>query len=660
MLPGLILSPGTLTGTEALQAEGVISAEPEQQWLEAMEGIVAMQRAQAVQENATNEIGPDELAAAQLEIYRQEAQDGQEDTGSQHSSPARDNTSPAFDHYDHGHYGSPSSAYGPDDYEGHDDDSFQRYIITHGLSIDEIEWSSVSDMTDLEEMEMNEREIVSTAPDMEKYNRSRRSRKPRPPRRFKTIITRIRPKLEAAITDVTPAEEDAALERERKRRKKGQAWLNSMKALAQARREAKARHEAGLPPPDFTLPPTSLTPTAGKKRVKKESEKAEGEEQVEVAPEGENVTDDQDATTSKRKKSVGGKGRRRTSPPVAPLPAYDYRDEAENQQYLEALGENYDTLMANQVPAHDGGVSSLPEDHAANQDYSALIQQAAEASQEVSEVDVSQNVDSFYQPNYDDVDNNPVSTLVQAASMFSSGQADAYMQNGNFDYSLQANSYSMTNFSHFGGNGEGSSGSVQLPPVPPIGRALPGSTYSTPSPGRVPAVSLNVTRTGEKRRRGPPVKKIAGAMLMPLTDEQWEAERKKRKKGFAWVQETKAAAEAERLARAQRAAGIQVNSQPRKHRGSNSGKSVEPHDMFGQPDDLYHTLEGHEQHSTLADAHQHLGHGGHPQDDIVPFPSTADDDFAMAGGLYEGQDQDMSHYADHTQNGNHYGDVGMN
>lgn len=150
-------------------------------------------------------------------------------------------------------------------------------------------------------------------------------------------------------------------------------------------------------------------------------------------------------------------------------------------------------------------------------------------------------------------------------------------------------------------------------------------------------------------------------MLMPLTDEQWEAERKKRKKGFGWVAETKAAAEAERLARAQRAAGLPVIAPPRKSRPSNSGVNrVDQQDVFGHADDLYHTLEGHAHHETLADAHQQqqgLLHDG--QDDIVPFPSTADDDFAMGTGLYETQEQDMSHYADHSQNGNHYGDVGM-
>ena len=87
---------------------------------------------------------------------------------------------------------------------------------------------------------------------------------------------------------------------------------------------------------------------------------------------------------------------------------------------------------------------------------------------------------------------------------------------------------------------------------------------------------------------------------------------------------------------------------------------VDQQDVFGHADDLYHTLEGHDHHETLADAHQQqqgLLHDG--QDDIVPFPSTADDDFTMGTGLYETQEQDMSHYADHTQNGNHYGDVGM-
>jgi hypothetical protein len=623
-----------------------------------MQGIVAAQRAQAGQE-VPDEIGPAELAAAQIEIYAQQA------VATPRSSPDRDMT-PPYDPYDNGHYGSPSSQYGPDDYDGHDDDSFQRYIITHGLTVDEIEWSSVSDMTDLEEMEMNEREIVSTAPDMEKYNRSRRSRKPRPPRRFKTIITRIRPKLEAAITDVTPAEEDAALERERKRRKKGQAWLNSMKALAQARREAKARQEAGLPPPEFTLPPTSLTPSGQKKRVKKESDKTEAEdESADPGPSGSVSVDvdNQALAQVKRKKSTNGKSRaRKPSPPVAPLPAYDYHDGHENQQYLEALGqENYDALLSNQAGGSDNGVAALPDDPNVAPDYSALLHAANESAVVDGNGEHHHGVDPYYQQNYDVDESNPVSTLVQAANMFSNGQADAYMQNANFDYSSlhSHNPYASINFAQFGQAGEGSSTGGQLPPVPPLGRTLPGSTYSTPSPGRA-AVSLTTTRTGEKRRRGPPVKKIAGAMLMPLTDEQWEAERKKRKKGFGWVQETKAAAEAERLARAQRAAGLPVEAPPKKARPSTSGKMVDQQDMFGHPDDLYHTLEGHAHHETLADAHgqgQGMLHDG--QDDIVPFPSTADDDFALGTGLYETQEQVMSHYADHTQNGNHYGDVTM-
>jgi hypothetical protein len=650
--------------------------EQDEQWFQAMQGIVAMQRAQAGHDTAPREIGPEELAAAQLEIYRQEAE------GSPRSSHDRDTMTPAFDQYESGQYGSPGSGFGGDEYDQHDDDSYQRYIITHGLSIDEVEWSSVSDMTDLEEMEMNEREIVSTAPDMEKYNRARRARKPRPPRRFKTIITRIRPKLEAAINDIDPAEEDAALERERKRRKKGQAWLNSMKALAQARREAKARQEAGLPPPAFTLPPTSLTPAGQKKRIKKENDPNDTEDQHDAGPSGASAMDEQVSTpvAPKRKKSTAKPNRvRKPSPPVAPLPAYDYQEAPDSQQYLEALGqESYDALLANQGGNPDAGPSSIPslrvEDSSSNQDYAALMQQAAENAGQASVDDGQQAVDVYYQQSYEEADNNPVSTLVQAASMFSNGQADAYMQNTNFDYTaLQSNPYSLPNFAQFQQPAEGSSSGAQLPPVPPLGRSLQGDGYSTPSPGRVPPLSLTVTRTGEKRRRGPPVKKIAGAMPLPLTDEQWELERKKRKKGYAWVQETKAAAEAERLARAQRAAGFPVLPQPRKARGHHlgGGKSIDDDDGYRQDDGnqqgLYDGMEDddddlHHPHETLAEAHQQQEHGHQqdmpdPQDDIVPFPSTADDDFPMPGELYEGQEQDMAHYEEHAQNA--YGDVHM-
>lgn len=646
------------------------------------------------------EIGPEELAAAQLEIYRQEVEGTPSTSPDHHAAHHHQHqhhhhqhrgetlTPAGLDAYGDAQYGSPVSAYGPEDYEHHDDDSFQRYIITHGLGVDEIEWSSVSDMTDLEEMEMNEREIVSTAPDMEKYNRARRARKPRPPRRFKTIITRIRPKLEAAITDVSPAEEDAALERERKRRKKGQAWLNSMKALAQARREAKARQEAGLPPPEFTLPPTSLTPSGSKKRSKKEESEGLKDENG-AGPSG----------TSGLEMDDSKKGDGRAS--EAQLQAYDYQGSAENQQYLDALGqEGYDALMAaNQAATGLGSnaeaenptgvvLPSLPVEAPANQDYAALMKYAQEAAAAVEAGTSTEDQgiqdgennghapdESFYQQGFENPDANPVSTLVQAASMFSNGQADAYMQNTNFDYSQLQNQYALPNFAaQFQQPSEGgSTTSGQLPPVPPLGRSMAESPYNTSvSPnggsgggGVAPPLSLTVTRTGEKRRRGPPVKKIAGAMLQPLTDEQWEAERKKRKKGYAWVQETKAAAEAERLARAQRAAGLPVAPQARKSRPSSGSKSLlEQHNMFGQHleesqdqhqhhhQDLFDPgLDGdlsHHQHhhETLADAVDQQAEEEEPhapQDDIVPFPST-DDDFPLPGELYEGQEQDMAHY----------------
>ena len=94
---------------------------------------------------------------------------------------------------------------------------------------------SFSDITDLEEMDTNEREIIKldTGPLMgsemgdEESNdsKSKRHRRSRPPRRFKTALTRIRPKLEAAIgppeeRELNTDEEGELLEQERKRRKK--------------------------------------------------------------------------------------------------------------------------------------------------------------------------------------------------------------------------------------------------------------------------------------------------------------------------------------------------------------------------------------------------------------------------------------------------------
>jgi hypothetical protein len=94
---------------------------------------------------------------------------------------------------------------------------------------------SFSDITDLEEMDTNEREIIkldagaligSELGDEESNDgKSKRNRRPRPPRRFKTALTRIRPKLEAAIgppeqRELNTDEEGDLLEQERKRRKK--------------------------------------------------------------------------------------------------------------------------------------------------------------------------------------------------------------------------------------------------------------------------------------------------------------------------------------------------------------------------------------------------------------------------------------------------------
>lgn len=94
---------------------------------------------------------------------------------------------------------------------------------------------SFSDITDLEEMDTNEREIIkldtgglmgSELGDEESNDgKLKRNRRPRPPRRFKTALTRIRPKLEAAIgppeqRELNTDEEGELLEQERKRRKK--------------------------------------------------------------------------------------------------------------------------------------------------------------------------------------------------------------------------------------------------------------------------------------------------------------------------------------------------------------------------------------------------------------------------------------------------------
>lgn len=95
---------------------------------------------------------------------------------------------------------------------------------------------SFSDITDLEEMDTNEREIIKLdggtpllgsdmGDDDSLDSKHKRNRRPRPPRRFKTALTRIRPKLEAAIgppeeRELNTDEEGELLEQERKRRKK--------------------------------------------------------------------------------------------------------------------------------------------------------------------------------------------------------------------------------------------------------------------------------------------------------------------------------------------------------------------------------------------------------------------------------------------------------
>lgn len=133
----------------------------------------------------------------------------------------------------------PGEQPGPSTYY-HGDPAMDASLIAQGdiAPVDQTaDLDSFSDITDLEEMDTNEREIIkldtsasaiigSEVGDEESNDgKLKRNRRPRPPRRFKTALTRIRPKLEAAIgppeqRELNTDEEGELLEQERKRRKK--------------------------------------------------------------------------------------------------------------------------------------------------------------------------------------------------------------------------------------------------------------------------------------------------------------------------------------------------------------------------------------------------------------------------------------------------------
>ncbi len=465
-----------------------------------------------------------------------------------------------------------------------------------GLELDDSsdDDGSESDMTELEEHEGKDKAEDKTeggksdskgegadgdAPALPP--KPKRIRKPRPPRRFKTTLTRLRPKLEAALTLVSQEEEDLALEQERKRRKKGQVWLDAMKALSRAKREAQQAQAEGRPVPEFVLPPTSLVPSG-----KRKSKKDRGETEETMGPGDESVEDENSAATAAEVAALLPPGDTAMAsveqleseipggipafmfPPDHPA-AQGHRTDASADASSTTLPDYLDPhLMANAAAAaaafersqtmSSGGVPTSTS-------FSAYMPQFPTAQANLTggygggheSASTGQYNDADYR-----FDSNVYAQQAYQQDQSTSGQD---VQSGDYQTTVQSfaglPAFNLPVFDPFqrddglvGSPGSSTHQLANMPPVPILSRA-----------------SETPTATGEKRKRGPPVKKIAGSTMVPLTDEQWEAERKKRKKGYNWVAETKAAAEAERQAAALRASGIKP---PRKTK-SNSRRTAD-------------------------------------------------------------------------------------
>jgi hypothetical protein len=367
-----------------------------------------------------------------------------------------------------------------------------------------------------------------------------------------------------------------------------------MKALAKAQRLARQREAQGLPPQEFVLPPTSMTPSGKRKpkqpgatvkKRKREMNTSEFDNDIPALPDSIDLVSGPAEPRLDTQLDEAHADDLPSLPRYAMFPNNDvgsvhsgsgFYAEGDERVYTHASDSNYlESHLSAPVSAH---VDNVP------QEYAALMTGAG--AEEAGHVEA--HGPALQDPAYD-----PSAYGNDAASQQSMQHTGTYNQHaygghyhdytsnlGNFGtLPLQTNThYPLPAFQAFHDRAQQQQ---HISPVSPYGTPGHGqfmlsgqdqeqhSSELPPPPSSVAKTKSHHqkrridTLPGEKRKRGPAVKKLAADEGMPeWTDEQWEAERipSHRQKGYGWVAETKAAAEAERQNRALKAAGLSVNN----------------------------------------------------------------------------------------------------
>lgn len=342
---------------------------------------------------------------------------------------------------------------------------------------------------------------------------------------------------------------------------RGTAWLESMKALAKAQRLARQREAQGLPPLEFVLPPTSMTPSGKRKpkqpgaTVKKRKRDMHSEGYDNDIPA---LPDSMDLVSGPAEPRLDTHLEQPTGDDLPSLPGYamypsndvgsghdsasGFYTEGEERAYAHGTDNSY-------LESHLSAPGSVHADNVP-QEYAALMTGAGG-----EEVHPEAHAPALQDPAYD-----PSAYGTDAASQQSIQHTGTY----NHSYTGHYHDYT-TNLGNFGALPLQTNTHYPLPAFQAFhDRAAqqqhhlsPVSPYGTPSHqtsfmlagdqdhhrGDMPPVPTAVAKAkavsqrrrietlpGEKRKRGPAVKKLAADEGMPeWTDEQWEAERKKRK-----------------------------------------------------------------------------------------------------------------------------------
>lgn len=345
---------------------------------------------------------------------------------------------------------------------------------------------------------------------------------------------------------------------------RGTAWLESMKALAKAQRLARQREAQGLPPQEFVLPPTSMTPSGKRKPKQPGSTVKKRKREMHLSDGYDNdipaLPDSMDLVSGPAEPRLDTHLEEPTGDDLPSLPGYamypnndvgsghdsasGFYTEGEERVYAHGSESNY-------LESHLSAPGSVHADNVP-QEYAALMTGAGAEEGGHSEAHAPALQDPSYDPSAYGNDAASQQSIHHAGTYnqhtYSSHYPDYTANLGNFGaLPLQTNThYPLPAFQAF--HDRAAQQQQHLSPVSPYGtpghgQFMLGGQDQEHHRADLPPVPTSVAKTkavnqkrrietlpGEKRKRGPAVKKLAADEGMPeWTDEQWEAERKKRK-----------------------------------------------------------------------------------------------------------------------------------